>query len=352
MGRKNRNKYHKSLHQLAHDRLKSMQAFGQSKRADMQMGLSADKIYSYATYQTYKKHINYYLRWLKTAHPEVTTLRAAKRHAREWLELRADKRNDDGKYRYSAWTIQTEAAALNKLFGIDKADPDRFIPPVRRREDIYRSRKSVSRDRHFSETNNAELIEFCKGTGCRRNVLQRLTGDDLWSRERMQEDVNLLHRQNSADRDQAHLNALRDALSTFPDEDYFVHHRKDKGGRSRFAPIIGPRREEIIARMKDRRPDEKVWQHISSAADIHSYRADYATRMYRMHAREYDAIPYDRVNEKTGIKYKSEVYYCRKEERGRRLDRKAMLIASKALGHNRIDVIAANYLRACRHGGE
>ena len=161
----------------------------------------------------------------------------------------------------------------------------------------------------------------------------------------MQEEIKEILGQKPANRDNAHLTALMDALNTFPDEDYFVHHRKDKGGRSRFAPIIGSHRDEIIARMKDRRPDEKVWQHVSANADIHSYRADYATRMYRMHAREYDEIPYDRINAKTGIKYKSEVYYCRKEEKGRRLDRKAMLIASKALGHNRVDVIAANYLR-------
>ena len=345
MGRKKQKKYHKTLHQLIHERLESMQAFGQSKRADILHGETGDKIYSYSTYQTYKKHVGYYLRWLKEAHPEVTTLKAAKRHIREWLELRADAKDENGKYRYSAWTIQLEAAALNKLFGIDKADPDRFIPPVRRREDIYRSRETTTRDKHFSKTNNAELIEFCKGTGCRRNVLKKLEGRDLWSRDRMQEEINNLLAQNPTARDNAHLNALQDALTTFPDEDYYIHHRRDKGGRSRFAPIIGPHREEIIARFKDRRPDEKVWEHVSTAADIHAYRADYATRMYRTHAREYDDIPYDRVNPKTGIKYKSEIYYCRGDEKGRRLDRKAMLKASKALGHNRVDVIAGHYLR-------
>ena len=345
MGRKKNHKYHKSLHKLAHERLRSMQAFGQSKRGDVLRGITKDKIYSYSTYQTYKKHIGYYLKWLSGAHPGATTLRAAKHHAREWLESRADERTGDGKYRYSAWTIQTEAAALNKLFGIDKADPDRFIPPVRRREDIFRSRETTIRDKHFSKANNAELIEFAKGTGCRRNVLQKLEGRDLWSREQMQAEIYQLLGQRPTDCDKAHLHALQDALNTFPAEDYFIHHRKDKGGRSRFAPIIGPHRDEIITRMKDRRSDEKVWQHVSSNADIHSYRADYATRMYRIHAREYDEIPYDRINPKTGIKYKSEVYYCRGDEKGRRLDRKAMMIASKALGHNRVDVIAANYLR-------
>ena len=345
MGRKKRDRYHKTLHQLVHERLGSMQAFGQSKRVDILRGETEDKIYSYSTYQTYKKHVGYYLRWLKETYPEVSTLKAAKRHIREWLELRADTKDDNGKYRYSAWTIQLEAAALNKLFGINKADPDRFIPPVRHREDIYRSRETTVRDKHFSKANNSELIEFCKGTGCRRNVLKKLEGRDLWSRDRMQEEMNSLMVQNSAARDNAHLHALEDALKTFPDEDFFIHHRKDKGGKSRFAPIIGPHRDEIIARFKDHRLDEKVWVHVSTAADIHSYRADYATRMYRMHARKYDDIPYDRINSKTGHQYKSEVYYCRGDKKGRHLDRNAMLIASKALGHNRVDVISGHYLR-------
>ena len=144
-----------------------------------------------------------------------------------------------------------------------------------------------------------------------------------------------------------HFHIRRNAFRRLmPDvDDLYQKIKEGKGGRSRFAPIIGPHRDEIIARFKDHRPDEKVWVHVSTAADIHSYRADYATRMYRMHAREYDDIPYDKINPKTGIKYKSEVYYCRGDEKGRRLDRKAMLIASKALGHNRVDVIAGHYLR-------
>ena len=149
MGRKNKSRYHKSLHQLVHERLQSMQAFGQSKRAAMIAGEDKGKIFSFATYQTYKKHIGYYLKWLHREHPEVTTLKAARRYAREWLEMRADQRDDQGRY-LSSWTIQTEAAALNKLFQIDRADPDRFIPPVRRREDIMRSRMTTARDKHFS----------------------------------------------------------------------------------------------------------------------------------------------------------------------------------------------------------
>ena len=54
---------------------------------------------------------------------------------------------------------------------------------------------------------------------------------------------------------------------------------------------------------------------------------------------------YDRVNRGTGRKYQSEVYTCRKDEAGRKLDKAAMLVCSKALGHNRISVVADNYIR-------
>ena len=56
-------------------------------------------------------------------------------------------------------------------------------------------------------------------------------------------------------------------------------------------------------------------------------------------------IPYDRVNRGTGRRYQSEVYVCRKDEAGKRLDKAAMLVCSKALGHNRISVVADNYIR-------
>lgn len=56
-------------------------------------------------------------------------------------------------------------------------------------------------------------------------------------------------------------------------------------------------------------------------------------------------VPYDRVNRGTGRRYQSEVYTCRKDEAGKKLDKAAMLICSKALGHNRISVVADNYIR-------
>lgn len=39
------------------------------------------------------------------------------------------------------------------------------------------------------------------------------------------------------------------------------------------------------------------------------------------------------------------ITYCRGDRKGTWLDKNAMLMASKALGHNRISIIASNYLR-------
>ena len=259
----------------------------------------------------------------------------------EWLQSRADQQ-------LSAWTLQTEAAALNKLYGIKPDNERRFQPPKRNREDIKRSRVSTERDRHFSVTNNAELIQFCKGTGLRREGVETVRGRDLMSKQEIAAQIARIEAIKPGSRtaaDKKLLTICKDAQAfNDPSHEYFVH-TKEKGGRERIAPIIGEHAQEIVDRFKATDPDEKVWQHVPQNADIHSYRGDYATAMYKMYARKLDQIPYDRVNKGTGKAYQSEVYTCRKDEAGKKLDRLAMLMCSKALGHNRVEVVANNYIR-------
>lgn len=68
-------------------------------------------------------------------------------------------------------------------------------------------------------------------------------------------------------------------------------------------------------------------------------------QMYKSYARPLDQIPYDRVNKGTGKRFQGDIYTCRKDESGKKLDRQAMKKCSKALGHNRISVVADNYIR-------
>lgn len=344
MGRRNKS-YSKDLHQQAYERLTGMQAFGESKKDAMRDGTAVEKIFSFSTYTTYFKHIKYFISWVKENHPDCTTIKSAKKYVNDWLQARVEQVNSRGEH-LSSWTIQTETAALCKLYRIDKADPDRFQPPKRERCDIKRSRTDTVRDKHFSKTNNAELIAFCKGTGCRRNVLEKLEGRDFWTRQEMEKRVSVLEAKGNLTEDERRdLVTMKDALQVFPKEDCFLHHRKDKNGRYRFAPIIGPDKQKIIARMKNTGANEKVWLHVSGNADIHGYRSEYATTLYKGYAREISKIPYDRVNRGTGRRFQGDVYVCRKDESGKKLDRKAMFLTSKALGHNRICIVADNYLR-------
>lgn len=266
-------------------------------------------------------------------------MKSAKKYVNEWLQTRVDQG-------LSAWTVQLEAKAMGKLYGISPDDENYFKPPKRNREDIKRSRGDRVRDKHFSKTNNDELIKFCKGTGLRRAELGELRGKDLVTREQIEAEIAQLESRPAAEltpADTKRLEMLQD--TRLFEGDYFTHVRNGKGGRERMSPIIGPNTEQIVERIKSTPAEEKVWQHIHQSADIHGYRAEYATIIYKAKARAIEEIPYDRVNRGTGRKYQSEVYTCRKDEAGRKLDKAAMLVCSKALGHNRIEVVANNYIR-------
>lgn len=336
MGRKNK-RYSKSLHQQAYERLNEMQSFGESKKEAEKMGTDREKIFSYNTYQSYWKHIKYFLQYLKENHSECTTLRAAKSYVNEWLQYRVDQG-------LSAWTVQLEAKALGKLYGIQPDDADYFHPPKRNRRDIKRSRGDRVRDRHFSKTNNDELIKFCQGTGLRRSELEELRGKDLISKQEIEKEMDLLKQKIRTPGEQKRLEVLQDT-QMFPDVEWFTHVRNGKGGRERISPIIGSHAEQIIQRIQGTPAEEKVWQYVNVNADIHSYRSEYATAIYKAHARPIEEIPFDKINRGTGRRYQSEVYVCRKDEAGKKLDKNAMLICSKALGHNRIEVVANNYIR-------
>ena len=112
--------------------------------------------------------------------------------------------------------------------------------------------------------------------------------------------------------------------------EYFTHVRNGKGGRERLSPIIGPNAAQIIQRIQETPGEEKVWQHVHQSADIHGYRAEYATAIYKAHARAIQDIPYDRINRGTGRRYQSQVYTCRKDEAGRNWTRRPCWYAVRA----------------------
>lgn len=233
--------------------------------------------------------------------PLCGVLYLRRQYVPEWIESRRG---------LSASTQKLEVAALSKLYHCRHGrgrKPFRDVETdTRRRADIKRSRGDAVRDKHFSVRNNADLITFCRCTGLRRAELQALRYDDF----------RLAAPDGSAG------------------PGLYVH-RSTKGGRVRRINFVGSKAEIALCCdiMSKGSGLSKVWGKVHSAADIHSYRADYATKVYQMHARPIETLKHD------------EIYYCRGDRKGTWLDKNAMLMASKALGHNRISIIASNYLR-------
>ncbi|MDO5440805.1 MAG: hypothetical protein Q4F12_04640 [Erysipelotrichaceae bacterium] len=335
MGRDNKY-YSKSLHEQAYDRLVAMQSFGESKRKEKKEGSITDKIYSFNTYKTYMKHTNYFIKYVNEHYPEITTLDKCRPIISEWLKFRESQN-------LSAWTIQTEAKALGKLFSITPEDEDYYHPPQRHRVDVKRSRGPAKRDIHFSEVNNYDLVSFCKCTGLRREEVMHVKAGDLTTKQDLLNEIDYLKSQPMTVSIANRLNVLED--TNHFDAKYYIHVKSGKGGRERYAPIVGEDADKVVERIKSIPASKKIFEYVSKNADIHSYRAEYATKMYKDNAREISEIPYDKVNKGTGNKYQSGVYTCRKDESKKKLDKDAMVKCSKALGHNRPEIVAGSYIR-------
>ena len=332
MGREKAKFYKANLRQQVISKLTSKLAVGESKHKDKINKVdTTKKIYSWGSFKTYQKQCLSFAKWLEQSHPEVKSINRAKPYIAEYLNHQLDKG-------CSAWTINTQAQSLNKLYGIKKGDQYFFQCPERKRSDIVRSRYERDIDKHYSLKNNSELTEFCRSTGLRRSEIKALQGNEALTRRQ-------LELRSKSENEPKIAKMINDALLLPEKYQYFVYVKSGKGGRTRLAPIIGDKAKEIFAKIKNTPKADKVFPHVHSNADIHSFRSDYATTLYNETARPIESIPYDRINKGTGYSYQSEVYNCRSDQKGIKLDRQAMLYTSKALGHNRIDIVANNYIR-------
>lgn len=294
----------KSLIGQVDDRLQKMtrEGIGRSKHQDKIDDMTHKYIYSWSTYQSYIKHCCYFVNWCEENY-DCKTIKQCRKYIPEWIEIRRKS--------VAASTQKLEVSALAKLYRCKHGRGEKpfagVTTNVRKRAEIKRSRGEVVRDKHFSEQNNADMVTFCRCSGLRRAELSDLRYADF--------------------------------RLAAPDGSKGIGlyvHRSTKGGRPRRINFVGTAEEiDICYRiMSAGQGIDKVWGKVHSAADIHSYRADYATKVYKMYARP--------INE---IIDRKEIYYCRGDRKGLWLDRNAMRLASNALGHNRVSVIASNYLQ-------
>lgn len=282
-----------SYRKTARKRLQDMlnAGLGSKRSEDKAEAETKNKIYSKATFQTYKQQFKHFADWLEKAHPEAKTLEDARAFVDEYLKHLIELER-------SAYSISTAKAAIAKIMGVEATQ---FIAtPPRLRADIKRSRGEAVRDKHISDKKEEELARFTSATGLRRKEMTMITADDLFF-----------------ENNQAYLNITRGT----------------KGGKPRVAKIVGKTEEEtkeIVEWIQSKQG--RLFNKLSSNYDNHYYRATYANRLYNQLKRDIDEIPLEQR------------YIMRKDRAGEIYDKKAMLLVSNALGHNRISVIAQSYL--------
>ena len=337
-----------SLHKQAYDvyTRKLEGGRGTSKKKAKETGTAHLYIFSYSTYNEYRRVANQFCRYVSKHHPSVKTLRGSRRYVAEWLDYKASSKNSRGEP-ISAHTIQTYAKALGKLFDIDPTAEDYYLPPTRHREDTKKGRVPVANNRHFNPDKHPDFVHLCLSVGLRRHELELLERRHLMSRETLEfqkKRIEATPDNMKTGDDRKLYTAILDAFEYFPETRFFVYVYKGKGGRARLAPIFGQYEDEVIQRIKATPQGQKVCTQVFSAANIHGYRAQYAVAIVNALSRPIDQIPYDM--DLTGLHQKKQrdVYVCRGSLKGIKLDKRALKCASKALGHNRESVIPTNYI--------
>ncbi len=247
-------------------------------------------IYSWSTYESYKKHCVQFAKWAKKKYG-CKNLFELKQYIEEYIYYRVAKN-------ISASTIKLDVSAIGKLYKIHSTDLN-IDTPSRKRADIKRFRNYKPEEHKTHCRKNKRVIDYISGTGLRRHELKKALVNDIYEK----------------------------------DGSLFIH-TVGKGGKPRDALINSDFESHIKNCIKDLRPAERIFDdnELKNKIEYHYYRAEYACSIYKKFARNISDIP------------AKDKYICRNDKAGVIYDKVAMLIVSRNLGHNRINVIANNYL--------
>jgi len=295
--------HQKSIVKEAIDRLEEKMAIGQSrrqaKRALRATGEpiwthSTERIHSFKTRSVYQGHVVRFIRWSRATY-QINNLAQLDARADELATRYLQQHMAEDK---SAYTLQAERSAL-RLFFANRTLAQEVVLPRRTRTTITRSRGAVAHDRHFQPANWQPLLKFLQATGLRRN------------------EVRLL--------------AVHDIVTCETDDDYqgqtTVKVRNGKGGKPRTVPVLAGHEGNVLCLKEGRQDDERVFPRIPKHLDVHSYRREYAQALYLSLA--------------PGRSLPPPAGHLRPSD----YDVDAVLHVSKALGHNRKDVVLRHYLR-------
>ena len=267
---------------------------GASRYDQKQKGVftsQSNTIHSKSTFQTYRQQTKAFCKWAREH--DMRKLSELKfSDVGQWLAERQEIGD-------SPYTLKTRAAAMAKILQCCSTEFG-FDFPIRKSEEITRSRNKVKMDERLDKTKQADIITVAKGTGMRRVELQRLKPSQL---------------------------EVRDGQA-------YISEVHGKGNLIRIIPVLKEHNDAVIAVIQKCETKKVFPDKIPTYIDVHSYRGEYAKSMY-------DQI----LAEKTakGEEVKPD-YHTRGAVRIS-VSREIMKEVSKVLGHTRINVSVTHYIK-------
>jgi integrase len=278
------------------ERLDTLMAIGEKRaqakaeakrRGEPTFTFTDQRIHSYQTRTTYQDVIMRFLQWCRATYG-LSRLETIDERADELSSLYLTERV---RQQYSAWTLRTERSALRMFFQRRDLAAGVALPP-RKPAHITRSRYPVVRDTHLQPTHWQPLIDFCQACGLRREELRDVRVQDVYRRS--------------------------------TDGVLVVQVVRGKGGKWREVPVLAGCEPLVLALIEGRHPNEHIFAHLPEQLDIQALRRTYAKRLYQ----QLSERPVPAADESLEV-----------------VDLQAALQVSRALGHNRLDIVLTYYLR-------
>lgn len=248
---------------------------------------STGRIHSYTTRSAYQQHVLAFVNWGRDTQG-IRLLDILDERAPVLVPQYLEGRIAQGQ---SPYTLQTIRSALRLFFG-DRTLAAALPLPKRVRANMTRSRREAKRDKDFQPAHWQPLMAFLRATGLRRAEVAVIRVRDICLNEEGRAEVSIYC---------------------------------GKGGRPRTVMARPGQEEAVMEVVRGRDSDERVFPRIPSHLDVHALRREFALGLYQ---------------DLSGRPLPPATGRLRRHD----YDAEAVALVSRALGHNRLDVVLNHYL--------
>ena len=295
--------------------LNALNCYGQSKyQAKKESYKQGNKgkvkgIYSKKTMSDYKKVAEQFQSWSKNKGYNFKSLAdVSDSHIIQYLK----ERQDTGK---SAWTISRDLSALNKIFSREISKKGTGLKS-RKNSDIKNNRGFGNNYRPSIYKKNKELTDFLSATGIRRQSITVVSPAD----------------------------AIRDGQGVV-----IGFSVVEKGGKSRNCYVIKSKQNDItsfVDKHQSKSGNKPFWSKADKNLNTHWYRSEYARALYNdlVSAQNNKQDYFNGYRDFFVNSSRLELTTKRHKQTVKGYDVECLGVVSQCLGHNRIDVVYANYL--------